>query len=134
MKRNTYRKKVAADKVKDSSPGESGEHSGGVDGEVGGGGEPAAKKARVEGGGADTRDHSEVMMDDDTMGDMGDDNDIGDDGEEGEGDGAEEDFAEDDGDEDDGEGGEGEEGEPPEEGHEGRELEDEALDNGEDSD
>ncbi|ESZ96467.1 hypothetical protein SBOR_3199 [Sclerotinia borealis F-4128] len=121
-KRNTYRKKVAADKA-------SGEQGAGEDEEGDsemvdreGDGEPKAKKVRRDGGSEETNDEieeEEVDVDEDH--DEEDDDDVEDGEGEAEGEG-------DAGGEDDGE--ERLEVEEPE----GKDAEDEALDNGEDSD
>lgn len=117
-KRNTYRKKVAADKV---TGGQSGVEDGEGDSEMvdrEGDGEPKAKKIRRDGGSDERQEgHDEEEADADEDHDE-------DGGEEGEGEGEGE-AGEDD---DDGE--ERFEVEEPEE----KEAEDEALDNGEDSD
>jgi hypothetical protein len=120
-KRNTYRKKVAADKApKSGSAQEPGERNGTAGG--GGDAEPVAKKPRrdVEGG-ADGGDDQGEMLDEDTMGEIGDEEPD----EEPDVDDIEEEEGADDVDE------------PPEDGleePEERENDDEALDNGEDSD
>jgi DNA polymerase epsilon subunit 3 len=126
-KRNTYRKKVAADKASgrpgSPRPGD-GEH---VDvngeGQMDRDGQPAPKKARRESGdvtmGEDVSDMPEGYSMNETIADE--------EGEDEEGQDAEDD-------EDDGEQEERLEVEEPLEEPEQREMEDEALDNGEDSD
>ncbi|KAB8289679.1 hypothetical protein EYC80_010591 [Monilinia laxa] len=127
-KRNTYRKKVAADKA---TGGQIGVEDGEGDSEMvdrEGDGEPKAKKARRDGGSDEKQEgHDEEEVDADEDHDV----DGGEEGEgegEGEGEAGEEEEEEDDDDDDDGE--ERFEVEEPEE----KEAEDEALDNGEDSD
>jgi hypothetical protein len=127
-KRNTYRKKVAADKASgkagagEGEDGEVGEMEGHLDRD----GQPAAKKARRETGGS-VGDESSEMREGDMMGDPEDDE--GDE-EEDQGDDAEDDDQEEEEEEEEETGDVEEEEEEAEE----REVEDEALDNGEDSD
>ncbi len=130
-KRNTYRKKVAADKAlgaKSGSPTAPGEGNGIVEGHVDG--EPVAKKARLDTEGGMTEPEDAELLDEGDLGDEvteevdeeGDVDEIDD--EEGEGEG-------------EGEGEEGDENEVMEEAleeQEGKDEGDEALDNGEDSD
>jgi hypothetical protein len=123
-KRNTYRKKVAADKAsgtKGGSPTGGGGKNGSA-AEAEGDGEPVAKKPRID---ADaTRDEVEDTSDLLDEGDLGEDG-----GEEAEEEGDIDDLEED--------AGEEEVEEPPEDGLEDieeRDGGDEALDNGEDSD
>jgi DNA polymerase epsilon subunit 3 len=128
-KRNTYRKKVAADKAsgaKSGSPPREGGERNGVAAEGEGDGEPAAKKPRIDadadpdGAGNEVEDASDLLDE----GELGEDG-----GEEAEEEGDVEDLEED--------AGEEEVEEPPEDGleeNEERDGGDEALDNGEDSD
>ncbi|KAI9739014.1 MAG: hypothetical protein M1818_005328 [Claussenomyces sp. TS43310] len=120
-KRNSHRKKIGADKASGAKVGSPTDRTG-VAGD-GLNGEPVAKKARTEPGQTGD-DPGEEAAEDDTIGDAGDD--IGDEAEEDQDD----DEAEDD------EEGAGDSDEPPEDRDDadGREVEDEALDNGEDSD
>jgi len=115
VKRNTYRKKVAEGKAKSGSEGV---ERNGEDGE-GGDGERATKKARTEGGGAgeemmpEGEETEEEVEDEAEAGAGEEDEDDGEQGAEEESEGSEEAVEEEGGD---------------------AEVEDEALDNGEDSD
>jgi len=117
-KRNNYRKKVAADKasgVKSGSPAD----TTAIEGDSLNG-EPAAKKPRTE------PDRGGEIEEDDTIGDVGDETEIADEQEEEQEEDVEEEEVEAADDPND----------PPEDRDdiEGKETEDEALDNGEDSD
>ncbi|KAI9644746.1 hypothetical protein NHQ30_006773 [Ciborinia camelliae] len=118
-KRNTYRKKVAADKA----VGHGEDDSEMLDRE--GDGEPKAKKVRREGGSGGSGETQDENEEEEVDADEDHDEEEEDEGEEGEGEGEGDGEA---GEEDDGE--ERFEVEEPEE----REVDDEALDNGEDSD
>jgi DNA polymerase epsilon subunit 3 len=127
-KRNTYRKKVAADKASGAKGGSVTGEGGGRNGAAAeGDGEPAAKKPRIDAD-ADPDGAREEVED---ASDLLDEGDLGEDG----GEEAEEEGDIDDLEEEDA--GEEEVEEPPEdalEENEGRDEGDEALDNGEDSD